>query len=116
MTLSYKMLLMMYLTDLDDSEGRVPICEVAEKFQTFFVNRAVHNKHEENPNVVNPGSLSSRTLSTWERTREQPVHYLTDRFVVDEGTSLRWAPRIRQIWNRNLKTAIYEAAFDRICG
>lgn len=115
MTLSYKMLLLTYMTELTDEQGRVPIRQVAEKFQAFFVDRASRNKHEENPNIVKPGTLSSRTLSSWERViRQQPVHYLTDQFVVEDGPYLRWAPHIWQRWSAELKREIHRAAFDRL--
>lgn len=81
MMLSYKMLLLMYMAELADSDGRVSLRQMAERFQTFFIDRASRNKEEENPNVVREKTLSSRTLSNWERTiREQPVHYLTEEF------------------------------------
>ncbi len=115
MTLSYKMLLLMYMAELADSEGRVPIRRMAEQFQSFFVDRASRKKEEENPNVVRQRTLSSRTLSSWERIiREQPVHYLTEQFVIEEGSGLRWAPRIWRQWNPTLKQAIHDAAFDRL--
>lgn len=115
MTLCYKMLLLTCMSDLADSDGRVQIRAIAEKFQEFFVSRHVQKKAEENPNIVKPGTLSSRSVSSWERViREQPVHYLTDRFVVDEGTSIRWASRIWSLWNADLKREIRYAAFDRL--
>jgi hypothetical protein len=115
MTLSYKMLLLMYMAELAEGEGRVSLRQIAEKFQSFFVDRAARNKQEENPKVVRPGTLSSRTLSSWERTiREQPVHYLTELFVIEEAGALRWAPRIWQQWNPTLKRAIRDATFDRL--
>ena len=115
MTLSYKMLLLMYMAELTDEQGRVPLNQVAESFQAFFVDRAARKKQEENPNIVNPGTLSGRTLSSWERViRQQPVHYLTDKFVVEDGAYLRWAPYIWQRWNAGLKHEIHQAAFDRL--
>ena len=115
MTLSYKMLLLMYMAELTDERGRVPLKQVAEKFQAFFVDRAASSKQEENPNIVKPGTLSSRTFSSWERViRQQPVHYLTDKFVVEDGAHLRWSPHIWERWSAELKREIHHAAFDRL--
>lgn len=115
MTLCYKMLLLMYMADLADANGRVPLRKMAERFQEFFVDRAVHNKAEENPNLVQPGNLSRRTLSEWERViREMPVRHLTTQFVIDEGDRLRWADRIWARWSPVLKSEIRSAAIDRL--
>jgi hypothetical protein len=46
--------------------------------------------------------------------RDQPVHYLTESFVVDEGTWIRWAPRIWGQWNLDLKREILAACRDRL--
>jgi hypothetical protein len=115
MTMSYKMLLLMFMADMADSEGRVSIRPLAEQFQCFFLKRSIEQKKEENPNRVRPGVLSRRSLSEWERTiRDQPVHYLTESFVVDEGASVRWASRIWSRWNSELKREIHAAALDRL--
>jgi len=115
MTLCYKMLLLMYMADLTDANGRVPIRMLAERFLEFFIARSVQNKAEENPNVVDLHTLSGRNLSTWERViRDQPVRYLTERFVVDEGTNLRWADRIWGRWTPNLQSEIRRTASDRL--
>jgi Endonuclease NucS len=115
MTLSYKMLLLLYMAELADESGRVPLRQLAEKFQDFFVQRAAAHKQEENPNLVAPGTLSGRTLTAWERTiREEPVRRITERFVLDEGTTIRWAPRIWSQWSPQLKQEISNAAFDRL--
>jgi hypothetical protein len=115
MTLCYKMLVLIVMADLSDANGGVPTRAVAERFQEFFVSRSVQNKAEENPNLVAPGTLSARTLSAWERViREQPVRYLTDRFVIDEGATIRWAPRIWCQWSADLQKEIRNAAFDRL--
>lgn len=51
----------------------------------------------------------------WERViRDQPVHYLTDGFVIDEGMSISWSPRILSLWDANLKSEIRNAASDRL--
>lgn len=114
MTMSYKMLLLMYMTELADSDGRVSLRLLAERFQQFFVERSLQNKQEENPNRK-AGALSQRSLSGWERTiREQPVNYLTESFMLDEGSAIRWAPRIWNQWTRELKREIHRAAFDRL--
>lgn len=115
MTLCYKMLLLMAMADLADAAGRVPLSSLAAQFQQFFVARSIQNKVEENPNRVASGTLSSRTVQAWERIiREQPAHYLNESFVLDEGSSLRWAPRIWSQWNVDLKREIYAACFDRL--
>ncbi|HET8666376.1 MAG TPA: hypothetical protein VFM10_00250, partial [Terriglobales bacterium] len=67
------------------------------------------------PNLVAPGALSARTLSGWERViRQQPAHYLTERFVVDEGASITWAPRIWTQWSPDPQREIRNAAYDRL--
>jgi hypothetical protein len=115
MTLCYKMVLLIAMAELADETGRVPLRSLAERFQEFFVARSFQNKAEENPNRVKPGTLSARSVQVWERTiREQPVHYLGESFVIDEGTFIRWAPRIWQQWNSDLKREIHTACFDRL--
>jgi hypothetical protein len=115
MTMSYKMLLLMFMAELADSEGRALLRLLAEKFQEFFVNRSLQHKYEENPNLVAPGALSSRSLSKWERIiREMPVRHLTESFVIDEGRSIRWAPRIWARWDLNLKREVHGACLDRL--
>jgi hypothetical protein len=68
MTLSYKMLLLLFLAGGADASGRVPVRARAERFQSFFVDRAVRGKAEEDPRAVQSGVLSGRNLSEWERT------------------------------------------------
>lgn len=115
MTMCYKMLLLMHMAELTDSTGCVPLRTLAERFQEFFVNRSVQNKTEENPKRVDPGTLSTRSIPAWERViRTQPVHYLTGSFVIDEGTSIRWAPRIWSKWTSDLQREIRRACFDRL--
>jgi Endonuclease NucS len=115
MTLCYKMLLLMLMTDLANEDGSSALRVIAEKFQEFFVSRAVERKFEENPNLVTPGTLSTRSLSAWERViRDQPVRYLSERFVVNDGTSIRWAPSIWALWNPDLRRELRNAAFDRL--
>ena len=115
MTMSYKMLLLIFMAELIDSEGRVLLRLLAERFQQFFVTRSITHKVEENPNRVQPGVLASRSLSQWERViREQPVHFLTDSFVTDEGSTIRWAPRIWNHWDADLKREIHMACSDRL--
>jgi hypothetical protein len=97
MTMSYKMILLVLMSELANPNGRVPLRSLAEGFQQFFVKRSLEGKAEENPNRLDPDTLASRTTRKWERViREQPVHYLTESFVIDEGAAVRWAPRI---WN-----------------
>ena len=67
MTMCYKMLLLMHMAELSDSTGSVPLRALAERFQEFFVTRSVQNKVEENPKRVEPGTLSKRSISAWER-------------------------------------------------
>jgi hypothetical protein len=115
MALCYKMLLLIAMAELANTDGRVPLRSLAGRFQEFFVARSAQNKTEENPNRVKPGTLSGRSLQTWERIiREQPVRYLGESFVVNEGTSIRWAPRIWHQWNSDLKREIRTACFDRL--
>lgn len=115
MTMSYKMLLLIFMTELTDSTGRVSIRSLAERFQQFFVDRSIQHKLEENPNRVPAGVLSERSISEWECTiRLQPVKYLTDRFVVDEGAAIRWSPRIWSNWSEELKREIHMTCLDRL--
>ncbi len=115
MTLCYKMLLLIYMAEFADANGRVLLRVLAERFQEFFVTRSVQKKYEENPNVVEPATLSTRTVSAWERViRDQPVRYLTERFVIDDGISIRWAPRIWSQWEPGLQCEIRNGAFDRL--
>jgi len=55
-------------------------------------------------------------FSEWKRiVRDQPVRYLTDKFVLDEGESIRWASRIWAQWNTaGFKAQIRAAAWDRL--
>jgi len=115
MTMSYKMILLTLMSELADANGRVPIPSLAEGFQQFFVKRSLDGKTEENPNRLNPGTLARRTIRKWEQViREQPVHYLTESFVIDEGTTVRWAPRIWNRWDADLKHEILTASSDRL--
>jgi hypothetical protein len=115
MTMCYKMLLLMHMAELSDPTGSVSLRALAERFQEFFVTRSVQNKVEENPNRVEPGTLSKRSISAWERViRTQPVHYLTESFVCEEGTRIHWAPRIRSQWSAGLRREIMHACFDRL--
>jgi endonuclease NucS-like protein len=115
MTLCYKMLVLMYMAELVDSSGGVALRVLAEKFQEFFIDRSLRNKAEENPRLVDTGTLSLRKISTWERViRDEPVRRLTQQFVVDNGASITWAPRIWSQWNAGLQNEIRRAAFDRL--
>ncbi len=115
MTFCYKMLLLMFMTELTDLDGRVPLGLLGERFQSFFVDRSVRHKTEENPRRIKPDTLSRRTIPAWERViREQPVRYLTESFVIDEGTTIKWAPRIWSQWNSELSREIRTACMDRL--
>jgi hypothetical protein len=115
MTFSYKMLVLIFMTDFADENGRVSLRLLAEEFQKFFVNRAVNHKLEENPHRVKPDALSRRGLSEWERIiRDQPVRLLTESFVINEGRTIRWAPRIWSKWDADLKREIRVASLDRL--
>jgi hypothetical protein len=115
MTMCYKMLLLMLMAELSDLEGRVPLRTLAERFQEFFGQRAVQRKAEENPNRAKPGSLSRKSIVAWQRViRQNPVRFLTESFVIDEGVSVRWSPRIWALWNTELRREIRTACFDRL--
>lgn len=115
MTLCYKMLLLIFMAELADSLGQVPLTSLAHRFRDFFVARSAQHKTEENPNRVGPGVLSRRSSQQWERIiREQPVQHLGASFVIDEATHIRWAPRIWEQWNDELKREIHAACFDRL--
>jgi Endonuclease NucS len=113
MAYSYKMLLLMFMAELADRDGRVPSRDLAERFQEFFVRRALEKKQVENPN--RPGDLAQRTVRQWETTIcTMPVQKLGDSFVVDEGSTIRWASLIWAQWSPELKREIHDAAFDRL--
>jgi len=115
MTLCYKMLLLMLMAELADHNGRTSLRVLAERFQEFFIQRATKHKTEENPNRVEPGKLSQRSVSKWESIiREQPVHYLGESFLIDGGNSIKWAPRIWDQWNSSLAEEIHAASLDRL--
>lgn len=115
MTMCYKMLLLMFMAELPDSEGRIPLRTLAERFQEFFVQRAIQHKAEENPNRAKPGSLSRKSIVAWQRViRQNPVRFLTESFVIDEGISVQWAPRIWSLWNTELSREIRTACLDRL--
>jgi len=115
MTMSYKMLLLIFMAELADSNGRASLRSLAERFQEFFVKRALQHKTEENPNRVKAGALTRRGLHQWETViREQPVRYLTEAFVIDEVVTIRWAAHIWRRWDADLKREIHAACFDRL--
>ena len=115
MTLSYKMLLIMLLAENSDSSGKLSLRRMAEHFQSYFLDRSVRGKAEENPNVVRPGVLSARSLSEWERTIiEQPLHYISPELVVNFGEEISWAPRILAVWSEQVREELRRAAFDRL--
>jgi|HubBroStandDraft_6_1064221.scaffolds.fasta_scaffold301392_2 hypothetical protein len=115
MTLCYKMLLLLFMTDLTDSNGRVTVVLLAEQFQRFFVDRSRRRKTEENPRRLEPDTLSRRSVPVWERIiHGQPVRHLTESFVIDEGTTIQWSPRIWGQWNPDLAREIRAACLDRL--
>jgi hypothetical protein len=115
MTLSYKMLLLVSLAEGADSSGRISLRDMAERFQSFFVERSIRGKAEENPNMVKPGVLSGRSLSEWERTiRDQPLHYISSELVVEMDFEISWAPRVLATWSEKVRGEIRRAAFDRL--
>ena len=115
MTLSYKMLVLISLAEGADSVGKLSLRNMAERFQTFFVDRSSRGKAEENSNVVQPGVLSGRSLSEWERTIvDQPLHYISPELVVRIGAEISWAPRVLSVWSEQVRADIRRAAFDRL--
>ncbi len=115
MTLCYKMLLLTLMTEMADSDGRVSLRMLAEAFQDFFITRSNDGKVEENPNRDIRSPLSTRSLSSWERTiREQPVPRLTEDFLIDEGSAIRWAPRIWINWSEEMKQEVMRVSHDRL--
>ncbi len=114
MTLSYKMLLLLFLAEAADTNG-VSLRAMAERFQSFFVDRSARGKAEENPNVVQPGVLSRRNLSEWERTIvDQPLRYISSELVVRVGEQISWAPRVGAAWSDQLRDELHRAALDRL--
>jgi hypothetical protein len=115
MTLSYKMLLLLFLAEGSDASGKVSLHTMAERFQSFFADRSVQGKSEENPNVVQPGVLARRNLSGWERTIvDQPLHYISPELVVRVGEKISWAPRVWAAWSDQMRAELRRAAFDRV--
>jgi hypothetical protein len=79
------------------------------------VDRSSRHKMEENPRRFKPDTLSRRPVSVWERIiHEQPVRHLTESFVIDEGTTIQWSPRIWGQWNSELAREIRAACHDRL--
>jgi len=62
MTMSYKMLLLIFMTEIADGDGRVSAFDLASRFQVFFVGRSTQGKMEENPKRVRPGVLAGGLL------------------------------------------------------
>ena len=115
MTLSYKMLLLFFLAEGADKAATVSLRNMAERFQSFFVDRSIRGKAEENSNVVEPGVLSGRTVSEWERIIvDQPLHYISPELVVRIGAEISWAPRVLSVWSEQVRADIRRAAFDRL--
>ena len=77
----YKMLLLMLMAELPDSEGRIPLRMLAERFQEFFVQRASQHKAEENPNRARPGSLSRKSIVAWQAVIRQNPGAFPDRII-----------------------------------
>jgi len=115
MALSYKMLLLVFLAEGADSAGKMSLRDMAERFQSFFVDRSVRGKTEENPNMVQPGVLSGRTLAEWERTLiDQPLHYISRELVAKVGAEISWGPRILSVWSEQMRGEVRRAAHDRL--
>jgi hypothetical protein len=115
MTMCYKMLLLIEVIDNADSDGRISVEVLARKFRSFFQARLAQGKAEENPNRFRRGLLSQRSIEAWKRViREQPVHHLGHKFVIDEGNSIRWAPEVLNRWTSNLKKELRDAAMKRL--
>jgi hypothetical protein len=115
MTLSYKMLLLLAMAELADCAGRVDTIVLARRFQEFFVRRALEGKREENPSRFRRGRLSNKSLSWWEnKIRTMPVKKLTVQFLIDEGSSIRWAPRVWENWSAELQREILSTAKNRL--
>ncbi len=62
MTLCYKMLLLIVMSEMADESGSVPLLRIAERFREFFVGRSLQGKAEENPNRVEPGSHAEQVV------------------------------------------------------
>jgi hypothetical protein len=115
MTMCYKMLLLMEMIDNADSEGRVGLELLARKFQSFFQDRIARGKMEENPNRFRRGQLSKRSIEEWKTViRTQPIARLGEKFLIDEGSSVQWAPEIRSRWTPELQRELREAAMQRL--
>lgn len=115
MTLSYKMLLLILMAEMADEDGRVSIGSLAERFKEYFVRRRLEGRQQENPNMTGHDRLADRTLGKWASTiRVMPVLHLTNRFLIDEVTSVRWAPAIWEKWSTGLKEEIIITATMRL--
>lgn len=115
MTMCYKMLLLIEMIDHADVEGRVPVELIAQRFHAFFRARIAQGKAEENPNRFKRGQLSDRSLEAWKSViRAQPVRHLGQKFLIDEGDSIRWAPAILGRWTPALKKELRDAAMQRL--
>lgn len=115
MTMCYKMLLLLEMTDHADPRGRVPISLIALNFKNFFQLRIAGGKAEENPNRFYRGRLGDRSIEKWVSViREQPVAHLGTKFISDEGEHLRWAPEIWTQWSPDLRRELRDAAMHRL--
>ena len=114
MAYCYKMLLLIEMVDRSDEEGRVPIDVLAQCFSNFFRKRAEAGKLEENPKRTHT-KLSDRPLNYWIRTiREQPVRRLGTRYVLDEGSAIRWSSEVWSQWSPSLRADIRDTAQNRL--
>lgn len=115
MTMCYKMLLLLEMIDNADSEGRVGLDFLAMRFREFFLDRSKRGKMLENPNRFIKGHLSDRSLEKWRSViREQPVKHLGAKFLIDEGSSIRWSPDILGQWTPELRGDLKNAATGRL--
>jgi len=115
MTFSYKMILIDLLAEMADENGRVPLHSLAVRFSEFFKSRRIAGKAQENPNRAGTAKLADRSLHAWETTiRKMPVAHMSGRFVIAEGSFIRWVPEIWAKWTTSLAEEIQITATVRL--
>jgi hypothetical protein len=113
MAYSFKMLLLVLMAELADSQGRVPIRIAAERFRDFFAERARENKQVENPN--RPGDLINRTAEKWETVIiHDPAKRMGHSLVQFDESYVRWAPRVWDLWSPDFKRQVHDVAHRRL--
>jgi len=113
MAYSFKMLLLVFMAELADREGRVPLSVLAERFAEFFSQRVRQNKQVENPK--RPGDFANRRTDEWEKVIiRDPARRLGRSLLRTEESCIRWAPEVWDQWTPEFKQEIISTAHSRL--